>query len=149
MGRFIFVSFSLLVVFLSLSGTGADLECPPDWSSYDRYCYLPVKEPQNWYEAERFCTEQAKGGHLVSIETSLEAALVDNVLSGNKEYLTRYVWIGLRVQNKGQPCSSISYENLVDPFECFMVRKDASRRNWFNVDCRQQLSFMCKFTRPR
>ncbi|KAL7979799.1 hypothetical protein Chor_008137 [Crotalus horridus] len=48
-----------------------------------------------------------------------------------------------------EPCSSISYENLVDPFECFMVSRGTSRRNWLNVDCRQQLSFMCKFTRPR
>uniref|UniRef100_A0A194ARW3 C-type lectin 4 n=1 Tax=Sistrurus tergeminus TaxID=8757 RepID=A0A194ARW3_SISTE len=149
MGRFIFVSFGLLVVFLSLSGTGADSECPPDWSSYKQYCYLPVKEPQNWYDAERFCSEQAEGGHLVSIENKIEAAFVHNVLYGNKEYLSPYVWIGLRVQNEGQPCSSISYGNLVDPFECFVVERDTGVRGWFNVDCGQLHSFMCKFTRPR
>nr|AEU60007.1 C-type lectin 5 [Crotalus oreganus helleri] len=149
MARLVFVSFGLLVVFLSLSGTGADLKCPPTWSSTRQYCYRPFKQAMTWDDAERFCTEQAKGGHLVSIETSLEAAFVHIVLSGNKEYLTRYVWIGLRVQNKGQPCSSISYENLVDPFECFMASSRTSHREWLKVDCRQQLSFMCKFTRPR
>uniref|UniRef100_A0A6B2F3W9 C-type lectin domain-containing protein n=1 Tax=Bothriechis nigroviridis TaxID=88079 RepID=A0A6B2F3W9_BOTNI len=149
MGRLIFVSFGLLVVFLSLSGTGADSDCPPDWSSYRQYCYRPVKEPQNWYEAERFCSEQAEGGHLVSMENYLEATFVGIVLYENKQYLTRYVWIGLRIQNEGQKCSSLSYENLVDPFECFMVATQRGYRTWFKVSCDQQHSFMCKFTRPR
>ncbi|KAK9400322.1 VENOM COMPONENT: C-type lectin-snaclec-subunit-alpha 2 like [Crotalus adamanteus] len=149
MGRFIFVSFGLLVVFLSLSGTGADLKCPPTWSSTRQYCYRPFKQAMTWDDAERFCTEQAKDGHLVSMETSLEASFVHIVLSENAKYLTHYVWIGLRVQNKGQPCSSISYENLVDPFQCFMASSRTSHREWLKVDCEQQHSFMCKFTRPR
>nr|P81508.1 RecName: Full=Snaclec CHH-B subunit alpha [Crotalus horridus] len=126
-----------------------DLECPSGWSSYDRYCYKPFKQEMTWADAERFCSEQAKGRHLLSVETALEASFVDNVLYANKEYLTRYIWIGLRVQNKGQPCSSIYSENLVDPFDCFMVSRDTRLREWFKVDCEQQHSFICKFTRPR
>uniref|UniRef100_J3SDV3 C-type lectin 3f n=1 Tax=Crotalus adamanteus TaxID=8729 RepID=J3SDV3_CROAD len=165
MARLVFVSFGLLVVFLSLSGTGADLKCPPTWSSTRQYCYRPFKQAMTWDDAERFCTEQAKDGHLVSVETSLEASFVHIVLSANAKYLTHYVWIGLRVQNKGQPgpppqsangasfsfqpCSSISYENLVDPFQCFMASSRTSHREWLKVDCERQHSFMCKFTRPR
>nr|AEJ31971.1 C-type lectin 5 [Crotalus adamanteus] len=149
MARLVFVSFGLLVVFLSLSGTGADLKCPPTWSSTRQYCYRPFKQAMTWDDAERFCTEQAKDGHLVSVETYLEASFVHIVLSANAKYLTHYVWIGLRVTKQGQPCSSISYENLVDPFQCFMASSRTSHREWLKVDCEQQHSFMCKFTRPR
>ncbi|KAL7979807.1 hypothetical protein Chor_008145 [Crotalus horridus] len=111
-------------ILFSLTGTLADLECPSGWSSYDRYCYKPFKQEMTWADAEPGPPPQSANGASLSF----------------------------------QPCSSISYENLVDPFECFMVSRGTSksmrwctlgRRNWLNVDCRQQLSFMCKFTRPR
>ncbi|KAL7979824.1 hypothetical protein Chor_008162 [Crotalus horridus] len=41
-----------LGVLSSLTGTGADFDCPSGWSAYDRYCYKPFNEPQNWDDAE-------------------------------------------------------------------------------------------------
>ncbi|XP_015685588.1 snaclec jerdonibitin subunit alpha [Protobothrops mucrosquamatus] len=156
MGRFIFVSFGLLVVFLSLSGTGAD--CPSDWSSFCRYCYKPFKQLKTWEDAERFCSEQVKGAHLVSIESYREAVFVAQLLSEDIKTTKYHVWIGLSVQNRGQQCTSewsdgsrVSYENLVKPFskKCFVLKKESEFRKWFNVYCRQQHLFMCKFLRPR
>uniref|UniRef100_A0A194ASN9 C-type lectin 3 n=1 Tax=Sistrurus tergeminus TaxID=8757 RepID=A0A194ASN9_SISTE len=149
MGRFLFVSFGLLVGFFSLSGTGADLKCPSGWSPYRQYCYTPFRQEMTWADAERFCTEQAKGGHLVSIKKYVEGLFVHTLLSMNQKHLSPYVWIGLRVQNEGQQCSSISYGNLVDPFECFVVASDTKFTGWYKVDCGQLHSFMCTFTRPR
>nr|Q9DEA2.1 RecName: Full=Snaclec agkicetin-C subunit alpha; AltName: Full=Antithrombin A subunit A; Flags: Precursor [Deinagkistrodon acutus]AAG42040.1 agkicetin alpha subunit precursor [Deinagkistrodon acutus] len=155
MGRFIFVSFGLLVVFLSLSGTAAD--CLPGWSSYIRFCYQPFKLLKTWEDAERFCTEQANGGHLVSFESAREADFVAGVLSENIK-IKPYVWIGLRVQNEGQQCSSkwsdsskVSYENLVEPFskKCFVLKKDTGFRTWENVYCGLKHVFMCKYLKPR
>ncbi|XP_015671561.1 snaclec trimecetin subunit beta-like [Protobothrops mucrosquamatus] len=91
MGRFIFVSFGLLVVFLSLSGTAAD--CPSDWSSYAGHCYKPFNEAKNWADAEKFCTQQHRGSHLVSFHSSEE---VDFVVSKTSPILKHdFVWMGL------------------------------------------------------
>nr|UMK70501.1 C-type lectin 3 [Tropidolaemus subannulatus] len=121
MGRFIFVSFGLLVVFLSLSGTGADFKCPSEWYAYDQHCYRIINKPQTWADAEKFCKKQAKGGHLVSIQSSGEADFVAWMVTQNIETPFHYVWIGLRVQNKKKQCStewsdgsSVSYDNLLE-----------------------------------
>uniref|UniRef100_A0A194AML9 C-type lectin 8b n=1 Tax=Agkistrodon piscivorus TaxID=8715 RepID=A0A194AML9_9SAUR len=154
MGRFIFVSFSLLVVFLSLSGTGADFDCPSGWSAYDQYCYQVVKQLKTWADAEWFCTKEAKGGHLVSIESAGEADFVAQLVAENIKTTKYDVWIGLRVQNKGQQCSSewsdgssISYENLIKPStkKCFGLKKETGYRNWLNVHCGKENPFICKF----
>nr|BAN82149.1 C-type lectin alpha subunit [Ovophis okinavensis] len=153
MGRFIFVSFGLLVLFLSLSGTGADFDCPSGWSSYDQHCYGIIKQLKTWEDAEWFCAKQAKGGHLVSIESAKEADFVAQLLSENTK-TTKYVWIGLRVQNKGQQCSSewsdgssVSYENLDKQFfkKCFGLRKESGFRTWLTVACAEPNPFVCKF----
>uniref|UniRef100_A0A1L8D638 BATXCTL32 n=1 Tax=Bothrops atrox TaxID=8725 RepID=A0A1L8D638_BOTAT len=153
MGRFIFVSFSLLVVFLSLSGMGAHFECPSDWPSYDQYCYNFFQQKMNWADAERFCSEQAKGGHLVSIESQEEAAFVAEVVSANIQSRDLYVWIGLRGEHKGQQCSSkwsdgscVCYENLVErrTKKCFVLERREGFLTWRKVYCGQQNAFICK-----
>nr|Q8AYA5.1 RecName: Full=Snaclec agglucetin subunit alpha-2; AltName: Full=Antithrombin 1 chain A; Flags: Precursor [Deinagkistrodon acutus]AAN23125.1 agglucetin-alpha 2 subunit precursor [Deinagkistrodon acutus] len=154
MGRFIFVSFGLLVVFLSLSGTGADFNCPPGWSAYDQYCYQVIKEPKNWDDAERFCTEQADGGHLVSIESKGERDFVAQLVSQNIESVEDHVWTGLRVQNKEKQCStewsdgsSVSYENLLELYmrKCGALERETGFHKWINLGCIQLNPFVCKF----
>uniref|UniRef100_A0A6B2F535 C-type lectin domain-containing protein n=1 Tax=Bothriechis nubestris TaxID=1766655 RepID=A0A6B2F535_9SAUR len=154
MGRFIFVSFGLLVVFLSLSGTGADFDCPSGWSAYDQYCYRPFNEPQNWDEAERFCSEQAKGGHLVSIESSGEADFVAQLVAENIDRPEIYVWIGLRDRRKEQQCSSkwndgssVSYVNWNkgESQMCQGLSKWTNFLKWDYTDCQAKNPFVCKF----
>uniref|UniRef100_A0A194AP78 C-type lectin 9a n=1 Tax=Agkistrodon contortrix contortrix TaxID=8713 RepID=A0A194AP78_AGKCO len=93
MGRFIFVSFGLLVVFLSLSGAKGN-NCPHDWLPMNGLCYKIFDERKAWEDAERFCRKYKPGCHLASFHQygeSLEIA----------EYISDYhkgqaeVWIGL------------------------------------------------------
>uniref|UniRef100_A0A1L8D6F9 BATXCTL28 n=1 Tax=Bothrops atrox TaxID=8725 RepID=A0A1L8D6F9_BOTAT len=151
MGRFIFVSFGLLVVFLSLSGTGAD--CPSDWSSHEGHCYKHFIKWMNWADAERFCSEQAKGGHLVSIESDGEAAFVAQLVAENKHSRELNAWIGLSVEGKKQPCSSewsdgssVSYENWIEAElkTCIGLEEDSGFRKWNNLYCEQQIPFVCE-----
>ncbi|XP_039174583.1 snaclec 1 isoform X4 [Crotalus tigris] len=94
MGRFICVSFGLLVVFLSLSGTGAGFCCPLGWSSYEGHCYRVFQQEMTWEDAEKFCTQQHKGSHLVSFRSSEEA---DFLVSITYPVLKAdLVWTGLR-----------------------------------------------------
>ncbi|XP_039174590.1 snaclec coagulation factor IX-binding protein subunit A-like isoform X2 [Crotalus tigris] len=152
MGRFLFVSFGLLVVFLSLSGTGADFDCPSGWSAYDQYCYQIFKHLRTWEDAERFCSQQAKGGHLVSIESDGEADFVAQLVAENIKTDENYVWIGLRVQNKGQQCgtkwsdgSSVSYENWVERESktCLGLEQETNHK-WVNLYCGHRNTFVCK-----
>uniref|UniRef100_T1E7L4 Lectin_alpha-CohLL-3 n=1 Tax=Crotalus helleri TaxID=8741 RepID=T1E7L4_CROHE len=157
MGRFIFVSFGLLVMFLSLSGTEAGFDCLSDWSSYREYCYKFFQQEKTWDDAERFCTKQAKGGHLVSFESAGEADFVAQLVPENIKATKYSAWIGLRVQDNEQQCStkwsdgsSVSYENLVKQTikKCFVLKEEAGFRKWVNVYCEQKYVFMCKYLRP-
>uniref|UniRef100_A0A0A1WDW9 C-type lectin J n=1 Tax=Echis coloratus TaxID=64175 RepID=A0A0A1WDW9_ECHCO len=154
MGRFIPVSFSLLVLFLSLSGTGADFECPPEWSSYDLHCYKAFDKPKRSRDAEKFCTEQAKGGHLASIESSEEGDFVAKLISENIKSSADYVWIGLWNKRREQYCTSqwtdgsnVIYKNVIERFtkNCFGLEKKTEYRTWFNLRCGDDYPFVCKF----
>uniref|UniRef100_A0A194APW6 C-type lectin 7a n=1 Tax=Agkistrodon piscivorus TaxID=8715 RepID=A0A194APW6_9SAUR len=154
MGRFIFVSFGLLVVFLSLSGTGAN--CPSGWFSYEGHCYQIFHLFMTWEEAERFCRKQVKGGHLVSIESSDEADFVAEVASENMKRFQLYIWIGLRVKGKKKQCSewsdgsSVSYENWIEAESktCLGLEQDTDYLKWVNVYCGQRNPFVCKVKDP-
>nr|AOE43148.1 C-type lectin-like protein [Bitis arietans] len=150
MGRFIFLSSGLLVVFLSLSG--ADFECPTEWCPYDQHCYRAFDEPKRSVDAEKFCVEQA--GHLASIESKEEADFVAQLVSENVKSSPDYVWIGLWNQRKEQYCnkkwtdgSSVIYQIMVERFRknCFGLEKESGYRTWLNLRCGDDYPFVCKF----
>nr|UMW88273.1 C-type lectin [Vipera transcaucasiana] len=152
MGRFISVSFGLLVVFLALSGTGAD--CPSDWSSHEGHCYKVFNVKKNWTDAEKFCTQQANGWHLASIESVEEANFVAELVSQTLTKSQSHVWIGLRNQSKSQQCSShwtdgsaVSYENVYNT-KCFGLNENTGYRNWVTLRCRLAYPFICKSRVP-
>nr|Q7LZ71.1 RecName: Full=Snaclec coagulation factor IX-binding protein subunit A; Short=IX-bp subunit A [Protobothrops flavoviridis]1BJ3_A Chain A, Protein (coagulation Factor Ix-binding Protein A) [Protobothrops flavoviridis]1J34_A Chain A, coagulation factor IX-binding protein A chain [Protobothrops flavoviridis]1J35_A Chain A, coagulation factor IX-binding protein A chain [Protobothrops flavoviridis]1X2T_A Chain A, Coagulation factor IX/X-binding protein A chain [Protobothrops flavoviridis]1X2T_C C len=128
-------------------------DCPSGWSSYEGHCYKPFKLYKTWDDAERFCTEQAKGGHLVSIESAGEADFVAQLVTENIQNTKSYVWIGLRVQGKEKQCSSewsdgssVSYENWIEAESktCLGLEKETGFRKWVNIYCGQQNPFVCE-----
>uniref|UniRef100_Q6X5T3 Snaclec 5 n=1 Tax=Bitis arietans TaxID=8692 RepID=SL5_BITAR len=149
MGRFIFLSSGLLVVFLSLSGTGADFQCPSEWSAYGQHCYRAFKYEKSWAEAEKFCMEQANDGHLVSIQSIKEANFVAKLVSG----IIAYIWIGLRDRRKEQQCTSewndgskVTYVNWREGESqmCQVLAIWSGFKNWVNTDCASHNPFVCK-----
>uniref|UniRef100_T1DH48 C-type lectin 1b n=1 Tax=Crotalus horridus TaxID=35024 RepID=T1DH48_CROHD len=162
MGRFIFVSFGLLVVFLSLSGTEAGFCCPSGWSSYDRYCYKPFQQEMTWADAENFCTQQHTGSHLVSFHSTEEVDFV--VKMTHQSLKTNFVWIGANnIWNPEPPPQSAhgaslsfqkcnwqwsdgskpDYEEWHEQFECLISRTFDNQ--WLSMDCGDTCSFVCKF----
>nr|Q71RQ9.1 RecName: Full=Snaclec stejaggregin-B subunit beta-1; Flags: Precursor [Trimeresurus stejnegeri]AAQ15158.1 stejaggregin-B beta chain-1 [Trimeresurus stejnegeri] len=144
MGRFIFVSFGLLVVFLSLSGTGAD--CPSDWSSYDLYCYRVFQEKKNWEDAEKFCRQQHTDSHLVSFDSSEEADFVASKTFPVLNY--DLVWIGLgSVWNacklQWSDGTELKYNAWSAESEC--ITSKSIDNQWFTRSCSQTYPFVCKF----
>nr|BAP39964.1 C-type lectin F IX/X B [Protobothrops flavoviridis] len=144
MGRFIFVSFGLLVVFLSLSGTAAD--CPSDWSSYEGHCYKPFSEPKNWADAENFCTQQHAGGHLVSFQSSEEADFV--VKLAFQTFGHSIFWMGL--SNVWNQCNwqwsnaaMLRYKAWAE--ESYCVYFKSTNNKWRSRACRMMAQFVCEF----
>uniref|UniRef100_A0A6B2FAF0 C-type lectin domain-containing protein n=1 Tax=Bothriechis nubestris TaxID=1766655 RepID=A0A6B2FAF0_9SAUR len=144
MGRFIFVSFGLLVVFLSLSGTAAD--CPPDWSSYEGHCYRVFEEQMNWEDAEKFCTQQRKESHLVSFHSSEEVDFVMSLTFPIFKY--NFVWIGL--SNIWNECrlqwtdgTKVDYKASSAEPECILSK--TSDNQWLSRPCSNTEYVVCKF----
>nr|Q71RP9.1 RecName: Full=Snaclec stejaggregin-A subunit beta-2; Flags: Precursor [Trimeresurus stejnegeri]AAQ15168.1 stejaggregin-A beta chain-2 [Trimeresurus stejnegeri] len=146
MGQFIFVSFGLLVVLLSLSGAGAGFCCPLGWSSYDLYCYKVFKQQMNWTDAEKFCTEQHTGSHLVSFHSSEEADFVVNMTYPILKL--DFVWIGL--SNVWNQCNSewsdgtkLDYKDWSGESEC--IASKTVENQWWTKSCSRTHYVVCKF----
>uniref|UniRef100_A0A1L8D672 BATXCTL2 n=1 Tax=Bothrops atrox TaxID=8725 RepID=A0A1L8D672_BOTAT len=144
MGRFLFVSFCLLVVFLSLSGTAAD--CPSDWSSYEGHCYRVFNEPKNWADAENFCTQQQTGGHLVSFQSKEEADFVLKLVQQSMDH--GIFWMGL--SNLWNQCNwqwsdgaILKYKDW--PEESYCLYFKSKNNKWRSRACTQVAYFICEF----
>nr|AIC75911.1 C-type lectin beta [Gloydius intermedius] len=144
MGRLIFVSFGLLVVFLSLSGTGAD--CPSDWSSYEGHCYRVFQKEMTWEEAEKFCTQQHKESHLVSFHSSEEVDFVVSMAWPILKY--DFVWIGLN--NIWHECmvewidgTRLSHNAWITESECIAAK--TADNQWLSRPCSRAYNVVCKF----
>uniref|UniRef100_A0A194AQP5 C-type lectin 4 n=1 Tax=Agkistrodon piscivorus TaxID=8715 RepID=A0A194AQP5_9SAUR len=148
MGRFIFVSFGLLVVAISLSGTGAGFCCPLGWSSYNQHCYKVFSELKNWDDAESFCYTQHRGSRLASIQGREEEAFVGKLASQTLEFTS--MWIGLK--DPWNECNwewsddaRLDYKALTRRPYCTVMVVKTDRIFWFNRGCEKTVSFVCKF----
>nr|UMK70477.1 C-type lectin 5 [Bitis atropos] len=148
MGRLIFLSSGLLVVFLSLSGTEAGL-CPlSDWSYFDQHCYKVFEPLKNWTDAEAFCMEQHQGSRLASIHSREEEVFVFQLASKILKFTS--MWIGLN--NPWKECNwewsdNAKFDYNANPRRpyCTVMAFNYNRYFWFTRGCEKYVSFVCKF----
>nr|Q4PRC6.1 RecName: Full=Snaclec 7; AltName: Full=C-type lectin-like 7; Flags: Precursor [Daboia siamensis]AAY63876.1 C-type lectin-like protein subunit 7 [Daboia siamensis]ADK22824.1 dabocetin beta subunit [Daboia siamensis] len=145
MGRFISISFGLLVVFLSLSGTGAKQDCLSDWSFYEGYCYKVFNEKKTWEDAEKFCNEQVNGGYLVSFRSSEEMDFVIRMTFPIFRF--DFFWIGLR--DFWRDCYwrwsdgvNLDYKAWSREPNCFVSK--TTDNQWLRWNCNDPRYFVCK-----
>nr|AJO70722.1 C-type lectin-like protein 2B [Macrovipera lebetina] len=150
MGRFISVSFGCLVVFLSLSGTGADQDCPSDWSSHEGHCYKVFNLRMNWADAEKFCTEVVSGGHLISLNSAEEVDFMIKLVFPILKF--DFIWIGLR--DFWRDCHwgwsdgvKLDYKAWSDEPNCYVAK--TVDYQWLFRDCNRTSRFICKSRVPR
>uniref|UniRef100_A0A182C5T0 C-type lectin n=1 Tax=Phalotris mertensi TaxID=1260334 RepID=A0A182C5T0_9SAUR len=154
MWRFTFLSLSLMVVALSLSG--AKSCCPFNWLVGKEFCYKLFDGPKIWIDAEMFCRKYKPGCHLASICNSEESADLAEYVS---DHLTNKidVWIGLnKLQHKGTwdwtgRCRSdyVAWmKNQPDNFKnienCGELDVTTNYLQWNDQQCNKKSPFICQ-----
>uniref|UniRef100_R4G2Q0 LP-Bra-16 n=1 Tax=Brachyurophis roperi TaxID=1295043 RepID=R4G2Q0_9SAUR len=156
MKRFILLSLGLLVVALSLRGTGASPQCPSEWSFFNGHCYKFFKTLKSWREAEMSCRQQEEGSHLTSIQSWAESDYVAKLIPRDVFFVN--VWIGLsdpekrriwkwsdgskflyRSWKRGEPNNFFWNEYCVELWNW------PGYLRWNDQNCRFKRYFICKF----
>ncbi|XP_009982926.1 PREDICTED: killer cell lectin-like receptor subfamily F member 1, partial [Tauraco erythrolophus] len=73
--------------------------CPPGWQLHRGRCYYFSEEAVSWDDSQRNCL--ARKSQLLVIEDEIEMEFIDN-----KEKDTKYIWIGLKIQDMEKQWSS-------------------------------------------
>ncbi|XP_032077956.1 C-type lectin BfL-2-like isoform X2 [Thamnophis elegans] len=155
MGRFIFLTFSLLVVALCLRGAKG-YQCPLDWLPGNELCYKVFGERKTWTDAEMFCRKLKPGCHLASIHSKAESADLAEYIT---HYITRsgQVWIGLNDPKKRRiwewsDRSSVDYfswdsgdpDNKWNNELCVHMWSPAGYLKWRDQTCNALHPFICQ-----
>nr|Q9YGP1.1 RecName: Full=C-type lectin TsL; AltName: Full=Galactose-binding lectin; Short=CTL; Flags: Precursor [Trimeresurus stejnegeri]AAD17252.1 C-type lectin [Trimeresurus stejnegeri] len=155
MGRFIFVSFGLLVVFLSLSGAKGSC-CTNDSLPMNGMCYKIFDEPKTWEDAEMFCRKYKPGCHLASFHRLAESLDIAEYIS---DYHKRQaeVWIGLLDRKKDfswewtdRSCTDyLNWDkNQPDHYKdkefCVELVSLTGYHRWNDQVCESKNSFLCQ-----
>nr|Q9PSM8.1 RecName: Full=Snaclec coagulation factor IX/factor X-binding protein subunit B; Short=IX/X-BP subunit B; AltName: Full=ECLV IX/X-BP subunit B [Echis carinatus]AAB36402.1 ECLV IX/X-bp beta subunit=Ca(2+)-dependent coagulation factor IX/factor X-binding protein beta subunit [Echis carinatus=saw-scaled or carpet vipers, ssp. leucogaster, venom, Peptide, 125 aa] [Echis carinatus] len=121
-------------------------DCSSGWTAYGKHCYKVFDEPKTWEDAEKFCSEQANGGHLVSFRSSKEADFVVTLTAQTKE--SEIVWMGLsKIWNQ---CdwgwtngAKLNYEAWAEA-ESYCVWFSSTNKEWKSRPCSLFGHFVCK-----
>ncbi|XP_032076933.1 macrophage mannose receptor 1-like [Thamnophis elegans] len=155
MRRFIFLTFSLLVVALSLRGAKG-YQCPLDWLPGNGLCYKVFGEPKTWNDAELFCRKLKPGCHLASIHSLADSFAVALYLTDYLKIQSR-VWIGLWDPNQnfnwewtdGSKTDYVRWDkDQPDHFEnkefCVEIVHYTGYLRWNDQKCTFLHSFLCQ-----
>ncbi|KAM6321260.1 killer cell lectin-like receptor subfamily G member 1 [Aegotheles albertisi] len=118
-------------------GTTCEL-CPPGWQLHRGRCYYFSEEAVSWDDSRRNCL--ARKSHLLVIEDEIEMEFIDN-----KEKDTKYIWIGLKIQDMKKQWSSVEDLGVKERTEtdrnCAVYR----RKNMIQADnCQTLKKWICK-----
>ncbi|XP_053912010.1 killer cell lectin-like receptor subfamily F member 1 [Cuculus canorus] len=124
-------------------GTTCEL-CPPGWQLHRARCYYFSEEAESWDDSQRNCL--ARKSQLLVIEDEIEMEFIDN-----KEKDTKYIWIGLKIEDTRKQRSSVEDRRVkenslnIDGIE---TRKNCAvyrRKNMIQADnCQTLKKWICK-----
>ncbi|XP_075269547.1 killer cell lectin-like receptor subfamily F member 1 isoform X2 [Opisthocomus hoazin] len=124
-------------------GTTCEL-CPPGWQLHRGRCYYFSEEAVSWNDSQRNCL--ARKSQLLVIEDEMEMEFIDN-----KEKDTKYIWIGLRIQDMKKQWSSVQDPGLEEnriPINRMETDKSCAvyrRKNMIQADnCQTLKKYICK-----
>ncbi|KAM9388172.1 killer cell lectin-like receptor subfamily F member 1 [Phaethornis superciliosus] len=114
--------------------------CPPGWQLHRGRCYYFSEEAVSWDDSQKKCL--ARKSQLLVIEDEIEMEFIDN-----KEKDTKYIWIGLKMQDMKTQWSSVEdpgvkeKSSLETDKNCAVYR----RKNVIQEDdCQTLKKWICK-----
>ncbi|XP_027638704.2 killer cell lectin-like receptor subfamily F member 1 isoform X2 [Falco peregrinus] len=119
-------------------GTTCEL-CPAGWQLHRGRCYYFSEEAVSWDDSKRNCL--SRKSQLLVIEDEIEMEFIDN-----KEKDTKYIWIGLKIQDMKKQWSSaedprIARDRTETDKNCAVYR----RKNMIQADnCQTLKKWICK-----
>jgi hypothetical protein len=118
-------------------------KCLPGWSVFAGHCYLAPLFPKDWESAEEDCATYP-GGHLVSLHSAAENAMVNQLVSD-------LYWIGARSDSPTDfywtDGSAWDYEGGAVSSSLRPSPKDclyAGKTDWDLLDCVEYKLYVCK-----
>ncbi|XP_028941350.1 killer cell lectin-like receptor subfamily F member 1 [Antrostomus carolinensis] len=151
-GNYISSEKTVSVVFLKWlmeelceDGQGRMCElCPPGWQLHRGRCYYFSEEAVSWDDSQKNCV--ARKSQLLVIEDEIEMEFIDN-----KEKDTKYIWIGLKIQDMKKKWSSIEDRGVKeDRMDTNRIETDKNcavyrRKNMIQADnCQTLKKWICK-----
>ncbi|KAM9822054.1 struthiocalcin-2-like [Syngnathus typhle] len=148
---FLFCAISGLV---SVSWTKSHCEekdkdnyCPKGWTQLDKHCFLFQDDQRSFPDAESVCN--ILGGNLASIRSSLEYAVVLQVIAESTSDPDDDIWIGLHealgdgsfVWTDGTKVGFTAFNTNTDSGDCIEIEDDD--KLWDNDSCMNQNRFVC------
>ncbi|KAM6314377.1 killer cell lectin-like receptor subfamily F member 1 isoform 1-T2 [Podargus strigoides] len=124
-------------------GTTCEL-CPPGWQLHRGRCYYFSEEAVSWDDSQRNCL--ARKSHLLVIEDEIEMEFIDNT-----EKDTKYIWIGLKIQDMKKQWSSVEDSGVKEKRAA--INRDETdkncavyrRKNMIQADnCQTLKKWICK-----
>ncbi|XP_042191371.1 lectin-like [Callorhinchus milii] len=131
--------------------------CLEGFVSYNGICSKYIHEKINWIDAELFCQNLAKGGHLASVHCPLENLFLSALIQISYHHADTMTWIGasdcykegtfLWLDGSRMDHSEWYYNQPDDGKQkenCVMMNKNKNGL-WFDADCSQEYNFICSY----
>ncbi|XP_060102033.1 lithostathine-1-beta-like [Heteronotia binoei] len=145
-----------LIAGPSPRGVGA-LSCPSGWLFYQGNCYGLFQDKLTWAEAEIDCQSQGRNGHLTSITSQAEGAVLANLIKASPLDDVN-VWIGLHDPQKNgrwrwSNRSLVNYkswftgmpDNYKNQEYCTELWRQSGYVGWNDVNCKHERPYICKY----
>ncbi|XP_048356770.1 C-type lectin-like isoform X6 [Sphaerodactylus townsendi] len=133
------------------------ISCPGGWMFYQGHCYGFFQDKMTWAEAEIDCQSQGPNGHLASISSKAEGAVLARHIKASQQDC-QHVWIGLHDPQRNRRWrwsdrSIVNYrswgldqpDNFGNNEYCGHILCDKGYLEWNDVNCKYERRYICEF----
>ncbi|XP_048356767.1 lithostathine-1-like isoform X3 [Sphaerodactylus townsendi] len=131
--------------------------CPGGWMFYGGSCYGLLQDKMSWAEAEIDCQSQGTNGHLASISSKAEGAVLAKHIKASQQDCQN-VWIGLHDPQRNRrwrwsdrsivnyrPWAAGEPSNSANNEYCVELSCHTGYVAWNDENCKSERSYVCKF----
>uniref|UniRef100_A0ACB8FLG5 Uncharacterized protein n=1 Tax=Sphaerodactylus townsendi TaxID=933632 RepID=A0ACB8FLG5_9SAUR len=124
---------------------------------YQGHCYGFFQDKMTWAEAEIDCQSQGTNGHLASISSKAEGAVLARYIKASQQD-DQNIWIGLHDPQRNRRWrwsdrSIVNYRSWATGFPdnyqnneyCVEIWRQSGYLEWNDVNCKYERRYICEF----